>query len=119
MLGQPVSVFSALPEAGGNGGHARGAGGAAGHRDRGAERSRTGAKTARSSACEAVISRVEIQGRVLMVAVEQDVTERLRAQEQLQMQARVLESMAEAVLMVDEQRHDCADQPGRGRLAGL
>ena len=41
-------------------------------------------------ACEAIIRRVEIQGRVLMVAVEQDVTERLRTQEQLEMQARAL-----------------------------
>jgi PAS domain S-box-containing protein len=53
--------------------------------------------------CEAVISRVEIQGRVLMVAVEQDVTERLAVQEQLKLQARVLESMAEAVVMIDEE----------------
>ena len=52
--------------------------------------------------CEAVMSRLEVQSRVLMVAVEQDVTERQRAQEQLQMQARVLECMAEAVLVVDE-----------------
>ena len=76
--------------------------------------------------CEAVISRLEIQGRMLMVAVEQDVTERLRAQEQLQMQARVLESMAEAVLMTDEAGTIVLTNPAldallgyeRGELAG-
>jgi PAS domain S-box-containing protein len=51
--------------------------------------------------CDARISKLELEGRVLMVAVETDVTERVRAQEQLQRQARVLETVAEAVLMVD------------------
>src|ERR1035441_4609722 len=76
--------------------------------------------------CEAAISRLEVQGRRLMVMVEQDVTERLRAQEQLQMQARVLENMAEAVLMVDDHGTIVLTNPAldallgyeRGELAG-
>ncbi len=76
--------------------------------------------------CEAVINRLEIQGRTLMVAVEQDVTERLRAEEQLQMHARVLESMAEAVTVVDEDGAIALTNPaadallgyGRGELLG-
>ena len=63
---------------------------------------------------------------MLLVAVEQDVTERVRAQEQLEMQARVLENMAEAVLMVDEQGTIVLTNPAldallgyeRGELAG-
>jgi len=68
--------------------------------------------------CEAVISRLEVQGRTLMVAVEQDVTERVRAQEQLQMQARVLESMAEAMLMVDETGTIVLTNPALDALLG-
>jgi PAS domain S-box-containing protein len=76
--------------------------------------------------CEAQISRLEIGGRVLMVAVEQDITERLRTQERLQLQALVLDSMAEAVLMVDEKGTIMLTNPaadatlgyGRGELPG-
>ena len=53
-----------------------------------------------------------------MVAVEQDVTERLRAQEQLQMQARVLESMAEAVLVADENGTIVLTNPALDALLG-
>ena len=101
VLGQPASMFSALPEAEA----------AAVMREALDTLQSTGTwhgtfKNRRKDGaiiyCEAVINRLEVQGRTLMVAVEQDVTERLRAQEQIQMQARVLESMAEAVLLVDE-----------------
>jgi PAS domain S-box-containing protein len=101
VLGQPASVLSALPEP-----EARAVmlevlaalQATGGWRGTFQNRRKDGALIY----CEAVISRLEVQGRRLMVAVEQDVTERLVAQEQLQMQARVLESMAEAVLLVDE-----------------
>jgi PAS domain S-box-containing protein len=101
VLGQPVSVLSALPEPEATtvmqevltALQATGSW-------RGTFKNRR--KDGAIIFCDAVISRLEIQGRGLLVAVEQDVTERLRAQEQLQMQARVLESMAEAVLMTDE-----------------
>ena len=125
VLGQPASVFSALPEPEAT----------AVMREVLAALQATGSwrgtfqnrrKDGALIFCEAVISRLEIQGRVLMVAVEQDVTERLRAQEQLQMQARVLESMAEAVLMVDETGTIVLTNPaldamlgyGPGELAG-
>ena len=125
VLGQPASVFSALPEPEAT----------AVMREVLAALQATGAwrgtfKNRRKDGaiiyCEAVISRLEVQGRVLMVAVEQDVTERVRAQEQLQMQARVLESMAEAVLMVDEKGTIVLTNPAldallgyeRGELAG-
>ena len=68
--------------------------------------------------CEAVISRLELEGQVLMVAVEQDVTERLRAQDQLQIQARVLECMAEAVMMVDEHGAILLTNPALDALLG-
>lgn len=68
--------------------------------------------------CEAVISRLETQGRVLMVAVEQDVTERQRVQQQLQMQARVLESMGEAVLVADENADIVLTNPALDALLG-
>ena len=125
VLGQPASVFSALPEPEAT----------AVMQEVLAALQATGSwrgtfqnrrKDGALIFCEAVISRLEIQGRVLMVAVEQDVTERLRAQEQLQMQARVLESMAEAVLMVDEDGTIVLTNPAldallgyeRGELAG-
>jgi len=60
-------------------------------------------KSGRLVYCDAFLSRVEVAGRTLYVALQQDVSESRRTQEQLQMQARVLESMGEAVLMVDEQ----------------
>ena len=53
-----------------------------------------------------------------MVAVEQDVTERLRVQEQLQMQAGVLESMAEAVLMLDDDGTVLLTNPAAETLLG-
>jgi PAS domain S-box-containing protein len=68
--------------------------------------------------CEAAINRVKVQDRVLLVAVEQDVTERLRTQEELQRQARVLESMAEAVLMVDESGTIMLTNPALDALLG-
>jgi PAS domain S-box-containing protein len=68
--------------------------------------------------CEAVINRVEVQDRVLLVAVEQDVTERVRAQERLQMQASVLESMAEAALLVDEGGTIVLTNPALDALVG-
>ena len=101
VLGQPASVFSALPEPEAT----------AILREVLAALEATGAwrgtfqnrrKDGALISCEAVIGRLEIQGRVLMVAVEEDVTKRVRTQEQLQIQARVLESMAEAVVMVDD-----------------
>jgi hypothetical protein len=102
VLGQPASVFSALPEPEATmvmlevlaALQATGVWRGTFHNRR---------KDGALIYCEAVINQLEVQGRRLMVAVEQDVTERLRAQEQLQMQARVLESMAEAVMMLDEQ----------------
>ena len=117
VLGQPVSVFSALPEPEATAVmlevlaalQATGAW-------RGTFKNRC--KDGAIIFCEAVISRLEVQGRMLMVAVEQDVTERLRAQEQLQMQARVLESMAEAVLMVDEQGTIVLTNPALNALLG-
>ena len=67
---------------------------------------------------EAVINRLEVQGRMLMVAVEQDVTERLRDQEQLQIQARVLQSMAEAALMADDAGTIVLTNPALDALLG-
>ena len=117
VLGQPTSVFSALPEAEAT---------AVMHEVLAALQA-TGSwqgtfqnrrKDGALILCEAVISRLELQGRVLMVAVEQDVTVRLRAQEQLQRQARVLESMAEAVLMVDENGAIILTNPALDTLLG-
>ena len=68
--------------------------------------------------CEVIINRVETQGGMLTVAVEQDVTERVRAQEQLQMQARVLESMAEAMMVVDETGTIVLTNPAQDALLG-
>jgi len=68
--------------------------------------------------CEAVVSQVESQGRTLFVSVEQEVTERLRIQEQLQMQARVLGNMAEAVLMTDEQGKILLTNPALDAIMG-
>ena len=117
MLGRPVSLFSALPEP-----EAK-----ASLREvlealqdagtwRGTFQNRR--KDGALIACEAVISRLEAQGRTLMVAVEQDVTERLRAQQQLQMQAQVLESMAEAVLMLDDNGSILLTNPAADTLLG-
>jgi len=68
--------------------------------------------------CEVIINRVATQGGVLMVAVEQDVTERVRVEEQLQMQARVLESMAEAMMVVDETGTIVLTNPAQDALLG-
>jgi len=68
--------------------------------------------------CEAVMSRVEVAGRTLYVAIEQDVTERIRAEEQLQMQASVLDSMAEAALMLDEKGTIVLTNPAQDALLG-
>jgi PAS domain S-box-containing protein len=116
-LGRPLSVFSALPEPEAT---------AVMHEtlealhDTGSWRGtfKNRRKDGAIIACEAVINRLEVQGRVLMVAVEQDVTERLRAQEQLQMQARVLESMAEAVLMLDDDGTILLANPAADTLLG-
>ena len=117
VLGQPASVFSALPEPEAT----------AVLREVLAALQATGVwrgtfKNRRKDGaiifCEAVISRLEVQGQRLMVAVEQDVTERERAQEQLQMQARVLESMAEAVLMMDEDGTIVLTNPALDALLG-
>src|ERR1039458_4233138 len=117
VLGQPVSMFSALPEPESTAvmqevlaalqatGLWRGT-----FKDR--------RKDGSSISCEAVISWLELEGRVLMIAVEQDVTERLRTQEQLQLQARVLESMAEAVMMVDENGTIILTNPALDALLG-
>lgn len=75
-------------------------------------------KSGRLIYCEAFMSRVEVAGRTLYVALEQEVTERLRIQEQLQMQARVLENMAEAVLMTDEQGKILLTNPALDTLMG-
>jgi PAS domain S-box-containing protein len=101
VLGQPVSMLSALPELEAKAvmGEVLEALRATGSW-RGTFQNRR--KDGALISCEAIINRVEIQDRMLLVAVEQDVTERVRVQEQLQMQARVLASMAEAVMMVDE-----------------
>ena len=117
VLGQPASVFSALPEPEAT----------AVMQEVLAALQATGSwrgtfenrrKDGTIILCEAVISRLELPGRVLMVAVEQDVTERLRAQEQLQMQARVLESMAEAAVMVDENGSIVLTNPALDALMG-
>jgi PAS domain S-box-containing protein len=125
VLGQPASLFSALPEP-----EARAVmlevlaalQATGGWRGTFQNRRKDGALIY----CDAVISRLEVQGRKLMVAVGQDVTERLGVQEQLQMQARVLESMAEAVLLVEENGTILLTNPAletllgyeRGELAG-
>jgi PAS domain S-box-containing protein len=117
VLGQPVSVLSALPEPEAT----------AVMQEVLAALQVTGSwrgtfqnrrKDGATILCEAVVSRLELQGRLMMVAVEQDVTERVRAQEQLQMQARVLESMAEAVLMVDETGTIVLTNPALDALLG-
>ena len=125
VVGQPASMFSALPPAEATAlmGEVLAALDATGSW-RGTFRNRR--KDGALVFCEAAISRLEVQGRRLMVMVEQDVTERLRAQEQLQMQARVLENMAEAVLMVDDHGTIVLTNPAldallgyeRGELAG-
>ena len=76
-LGKPASIFSALPEPEATRGlrEVLAALQAAGYW-RGTFKNRR--KDGPIFDCEAVIRRVEIQGRVLMVAVEQDVTERRR-----------------------------------------
>ena len=117
MLGQPVSVFGALPEPEATAimGEVLEALQTQGSwRGNFQNRCKDGALFA----CEAVINRLEVQGRVLMVAVEQDVTERLRVQEQLQMQAGVLESMAEAVLMLDDDGTVLLTNPAAENLLG-
>src|ERR1039458_2275778 len=117
VLGQPASVFSALSEPEGT----------AVMQEVLAALQATGSwrgtfnnrrKDGSSICCEAVISRLELEGRVLMIAVEQDVTERLRTQEQLQLQAQVLESMAEAVMMVDEDGTILLTNPALDALLG-
>jgi PAS domain S-box-containing protein len=117
VLGQPASIFSALPEA-----EAAGVLGQVLEALRATGSWRGTFKNRRKDGaiifCDAVISRVEIQGRMLMVAVEQDVTARLRAHEQLQIQARVLESMAEAVLLIDEQAKILLTNPAADALLG-
>ena len=117
VLGRPASVFSALPEPEASAGlrevlEALQATGSW----RGTFQNRR--KDGAIIACEAVINRLEVQGRVLMVAVEEDVTERLRAQEQLKVQARVLESMAEAVLMLDDSGTILLTNPAADTLLG-
>ena len=125
VIGQPVSVLGGLPEPEGTevtrevlaSLEAKGSW-------RGTFRNRR--KDGSLMLCEAVISRLELQGRKLMVAVEQDVTERRRAEEQLELQARVMESMADAMLVVDETgtivltnpAHDALLGYERGELAG-
>jgi PAS domain S-box-containing protein len=117
MLGQPASVLSALPEPEAN----------ALQREVLAALRATGTwrgvfKDRRKDGtlihCEAVVRQVEIRGQMLMVAVQQDVTERLRAQDQLQLQARVLESMAEAVLMIDDSGTIVLTNPAMDTLLG-
>jgi len=117
VLGQPASMFSALPEPEATAViHEVLAALQATGTWRGTFQNRR--KDGAIIACEAVINRLEVQGRKLMVAVEQDVTERQRAQEQLQMQARVLASMAEAVLMLDEDGSVLLSNPAAETLLG-
>ena len=82
VLGKPATVFSALPEAEA----------VALMREALQELETTGTwrgtfsnrrKDGALISCEAMISRIEVQGRVLMVAVEQDVTERRLAEQAL------------------------------------
>jgi PAS domain S-box-containing protein len=117
MLGQPVSVFSALPEPEATAAmeEVLAVVQAAGSW-RGTFKNRR--KDGATIFCEATISRLEVQGHRLIVAVEQDVTERLRGQEQLQMQARVLESMAEAMLLADETGMIVLTNPALDALVG-
>jgi PAS domain S-box-containing protein len=87
VFGQPASVFSALPEPEAN----------AVLREvlealKASETWRGTFKNQRKDgaiiSCEAVINRVEIQGRVFMVAVEQDVTELREANDKLEQRVR-------------------------------
>ncbi len=117
VLGQPASMFSALPEPEAT---------ALMHEVlaalqtegtwRGTFQHRR--KDGATISCDAVINRLEVRGQRLTVAVVQDVTERLREQEQLRMQARVLESMAEAVLMLDHDGTVLLANPAADALLG-
>ena len=117
VLGQPVSVLSGLPEPEATAGLREVLGALQTEKTwRGTFQDRR--KDGATIICDAAISRLEVQGRVLFVALEQDVTGRVQVQEQLQMQARVLESMAEAVLMVDENGTILLTNPALDALLG-
>ncbi|MEI8042868.1 MAG: PAS domain S-box protein [Verrucomicrobiota bacterium] len=94
MLGQSVTVFSALPEAEATAllHDLAGALKAAG-KWRGIFKNRR--KDGVINFCEAVIARLEIHGRSLLVAVEQDITERLRAEQTLTRQRALYRSLFE------------------------
>jgi PAS domain S-box-containing protein len=75
---------------------------------------------------QAVITRLESGGRTLLVSLQQDVTEKRRAEERLRTQGQVLNNMTEGVVLVDENGVICLTNPGldaqfgceRGELVG-
>jgi PAS domain S-box-containing protein len=96
VIGQPASIFSALPEPEAT----------AVLREvlrtlqataswRGVFNNRR--KDGTLIVCEAVISRLEIQGRVLMVAVQQEITERKRAEQTLRQSEETLRALLNAI----------------------
>ncbi len=96
VMGQPASVFSALPEPEA----------AAVMREVLSTLEQTGTwrgifhnrrKDGTLISCEATISRLELQGRKLMVAVEQEVTERLRAEQALRQSEETLRAFLQAI----------------------
>ncbi len=122
MIGQPASVFSALPEPERTANLQEVL---AALRTTGSWRGtfKNRRKDGTIIICDAVMSRLEIQGRVLYIAVEQDVTERNWAEEALRQSEEAfrvfMNAVPEPALLLDRNGIVLVGNPAMARNLGL